>query len=61
MKKVSDLTVEEFKDLIKNTIKEELSIVQINQTCPPYPLPIRYQDSKWLNNPVCVDNQKEIM
>ena len=37
-KMIKDLTVEELKDIIKDTIREEL--MQISQTCLPYQMPI---------------------
>lgn len=54
-KMIKDLTVEELKDIIKDTIREELSIIQINQACSPYPIPAIYKqkDENWLNNPIC--------
>lgn len=56
---ISELTVNEFKELIREIISEELSKVKLdyyNRPIPPFPLPIRWYESEPkhdTNQPYC--------
>lgn len=59
-KLVSELTIDELKQIICDTVKESLPI-PITQPYPPYPMPIRYEDRTWTQHVYCSTENSSII